>query len=283
VLRSADWLHRELAGTSVHLAPYVRAEGGARDEGLEGRMAAIRSIATLGRAAREEGGIKVRQRLDRLVCVAPGMTEGELADLVPLLAAELNVKRVELASSGAQLVRLEAKANFRSLGKRFGKATPLAAKAVSALPDASLQALERGESVTIALDGESHPVLPEDVELRRHPVGELLVQSEGGVFAALDPTITPELRAEGIAREVVSRVQRLRKETGLAVSDRIELALGSGTAAVRAALAAREEWIASEVLAVTITVVEQLTGTYQARQMVELDDATAEIALTKVG
>ncbi|HYD54248.1 MAG TPA: isoleucine--tRNA ligase, partial [Gemmatimonadaceae bacterium] len=116
----SDWLHRELVGASVHLAPFVREAAPAVDAALEARMAAVRTIAALGRAAREDRGLKVRQPLGRLVCVAPGLTEQDLAPLVHLLAAELNVKRVEFATSGAQLVRLEAKANFRSLGKRFG-------------------------------------------------------------------------------------------------------------------------------------------------------------------
>jgi len=278
-----DWLHRELVGTSVHLAPFVRREAAAPDAALEERMAAIRRLAALGRSAREERGIRVRQPLSRLVCVASGLGAAELGPLLPLLAAELNVKRVELATSGAQLVRLEGKANFRSLGKRFGKATPLAARAVAALSDPELQRLERGEPVTIEVEGATHPVHLEDVELQRHPVGELAVQSEGGFFAAIDPTLTPELIAEGVAREIVSRVQRLRKESGLAVSDRISLTIASTSTAVREAATAHLGWIADEVLAVETAVLEQLRGSDQATQTVDLDDATAEIAITKVG
>jgi isoleucyl-tRNA synthetase len=279
----SDWLHRELAGTSVHLAPFVRDSAHGADSSLEARMAAIRAIATLGRSAREERGIKVRQPLARLVCIAPGLGESDLRELLPLLASELNVKQVDFAASGAQLVHLEAKANFRSLGKRFGKATPVAAREVARLDDAALQALERGETVTIRVDDASHHVLPEDVEIQRHPAGDLVVHSEAGFFAAIDPAITPELRSEGMAREVVSRVQRLRKEAGLAVSDRIALAVASASTEVRMALETHRDWIAEEVLAAELSVHEGLTGTYQARQTVELDDATAEIAITKVG
>src|SRR5438105_2985605 len=135
-----DWIHRELTGGSVHLAPFVResapASAGvtARDHDLEAAMDAVRRLATLGRAARETVKIPVRQPLGELVAVTPfegpgavGAVAGLIRELEPLLAAELNVKRVRWAASGDALVTLEAKANFRALGKRFGKATPLAA------------------------------------------------------------------------------------------------------------------------------------------------------------
>ena len=108
-----DWLHRELTGESVHLAPFVRDGGASSDQALEAQMASIRTLATLGRAAREQAGINVRQPLSRLVCVAPRMSEASLAPLLPILASELNVKHVEVATSADALVTLEAKANFR--------------------------------------------------------------------------------------------------------------------------------------------------------------------------
>src|SRR6476659_8807201 len=126
-----DWLHRELTGTSVHLAPYVRGGSPASDTALERVMDAVRTLATLGRGAREQAGIAVRQPLGRMVCVAPGVSDAALRELLPVLAAELNIKSIELATSGDSLVTLEAKPNFRALGKKFGKKTPLAAEAVS--------------------------------------------------------------------------------------------------------------------------------------------------------
>src|SRR5205823_811414 len=104
----SDWVHRELTGESVHLAPFVAARGGRGDAALDAAMHAIRALARLGRAAREEVGIKVRQPLPKMVCVAPNVDESALEPLLPLLAAELNVKRVDVASSGDALVTLEA-------------------------------------------------------------------------------------------------------------------------------------------------------------------------------
>ena len=112
----SDWLHRELTGTSVHLAPYRRPEPAPSDPALERAMREIRTLARLGRAAREEAAIKVRQPLSRLVCVVPEALAADVGSLFDLLEAELNVKRVDLASSADSLVTLHAKPNFRSLG-----------------------------------------------------------------------------------------------------------------------------------------------------------------------
>jgi isoleucyl-tRNA synthetase len=275
-----DWMHRELTGDSVHLAPFARA-GVPREEGLEAAMGAIRTLARLGRAAREEAGIKVRQPLSRLVCVAPHVDESQLRELAPLLAAELNVKRVEIASSGDALVSLEGKPNFRALGKKFGSRTPLAAQAVAAFTSDELRAFLGGEPLGVTVDGVSHLLGSEDLTIIRRAAGELAVQEEGGFFAAVDPSLTAELKGEGLARELVSRVQRMRKEAGLAVSDRIVLTITTGPE-VRDVLGRHGPWIAAEVLAVELVAVDELSGNYDATQTVDLDGVTAHVALTKV-
>src|SRR6185436_8464591 len=107
-----DWMHRELTGESVHLAPFIRAKRTSRDRPLEDAMSAIRQLATLGRAAREEAKIKVRQPLTRAVCVAPARDQHLLDELTPPLMAELNVKALTFAVSSDSLVSLRAKATF---------------------------------------------------------------------------------------------------------------------------------------------------------------------------
>ena len=278
----SDWLHRELTGSSVHLARYVRSGAPAtRDEGLERAMAAIRTLATLGRAAREQAGIKVRQPLGRMVVVAPRVTEADLAPLMPLLASELNIREVAFASSGDTLVTLEGKPNFRTLGKKFGKATPDAARQVAALSSEALRRFAAGDPVTITAGGATHRLDAEDVDLRRLSAGALVVAEELGFFAAIDPEITPALQGEGRARELVSRVQRLRKESGLAVSDRIVLTV-AGSTAVHDVLEAHADWIKSEVLATELVREASLSGTYHATTAVDLDGITADVAITRV-
>jgi isoleucyl-tRNA synthetase len=276
-----DWMHRELTGESVHLAPFLRGGDVGRDEGLEQAMAAIRTLARLGRAARETARIKVRQPLSRLVCVAPRVDEATLQDLAPILGAELNVKRVEFVSSGDALVTLEAKPNFRALGKKFGSRTPLAAHAVAAFTGDDLRAFLRGEPVAVTVDAVPHLLSLDDLTIIRRATGDLVVEEEGGFFAAVDPTLTEDLKAEGLARELISRVQRMRKEAGLAVSDRIMLTIAGGQG-VRDVLERHGQWIAAEVLAAELVVADELTGNYDATQAVDLDGVTAYVAITKV-
>ena len=277
-----DWLHRELTGTSVHLAPYVRVSAPPSDAPLERVMEAVRTLATLGRAAREQASINVRQPLDRMVCVAPGVSESALRALLPVLAAELNIKRIDLATSGDALVTLEAKPNFRALGKKFGKKTPLAADAVSAFTSEHLRRFEQGGELVVTVDGETHGLELDDLTIIRRASGSLVVQEQHGFFAAIDPEITPALRAEGVAREVISRVQRMRKEAGLAVSDRIRLWV-SGDASVRDAAETHRAWIADEVLATALVIGEapREIGHTLARQALDLDEIRGDLALTK--
>ena len=276
----SDWIHRELTGESVHLASFVRAHAVPAEPLLESGMDAARRLATLARAAREEAGVRVRQPLSRMVCVVPeGMREA-VEPLTELLASELNVKSVELATSSDALVRLEAKANFRTLGKRFGKSTPQAAAAVAGLHSDALRALERGEQVFITVEGEAHALSLEEVTIIRRAAGELVVAEEGEYFAAIDPAVSAELREEGLARELVSRVQRLRKESGFAVSDRIALVVW-GDSEVESAARAFGAWVSEEVLARELVVGERRETDNPVYELV-LDGRTLSIAIRRL-
>lgn len=278
-----DWIHRELTGDSVHLASYVRPHPFAPLPTLEAAMREIRALASLAHAAREAARAKTRQPLARLVCVTGPLDAAAHAlvlELASVLAAELNVKRVEFATSADALVTLEAKPNFRALGKKWGKETPRAAAAVSALTAESLRAYERGEPVLISVDGRDHALAADDLVVQRRASGALVVEEDGARFAAIDPTVTPALRDEGIAREVVSRIQRLRKESGLAVSDRIRL-YAAGPAEFARVLEAYRPWIAGEVLAREVVVRDALPADVGPAVTLDLDGLTAHIALTR--
>ena len=281
-----DWIHRELTGESVHLVQQYgpdRADAASADaKALDEAMSAIRALASAGRAARETAKVNVRQPLSRMVCVTgprSAAAQALVPELVPILRAELNVKGVEFATSADALVSLEAKPNFRALGKVFGKETPKAAAAVQSLHSGTLLAFERGEPVLVNVDGREHQLTADDLTIVRKASGTLVVQQDGPLFAAIDPTVTPELRAEGIARELVSRTQRLRKERGLAVSDRIILHI-AGPALVAGAAETHRQWIAGETLARTVHVAHAPVDPSQA-VAVELDGVTAHVSLTK--
>jgi isoleucyl-tRNA synthetase len=245
---ASDWLHRALAGTSVHLARFP-VPSRRRERDLEGAMDAVRRLASLARAARDERGIRVRQPLARMQVAMPATVRSAVSDgLLELLRLEVNVKKVEVVESDTDLVRLRAKPNFRTLGKRYGKRTPAIAAAAQGLGSEALRSLEQGQTATLELEGESVTFLPEDVVVEREVASDWLVGSDGPFVAALDPRLSPELRGEGLAREVINRVQRLRKEAGYAYTDRIVLWI-SGDDLVLSAVRDHAAFIQGETLA----------------------------------
>ena len=277
----SDWMHRQLTGGSVHLAPYLSAGLVESDPGLDDAMDAVRTLSRLGRAAREAIGIKVRRPLARLVCVVPRVGEDALEPVVPLLAAELNVKRVEFVSSGDNLVTLEAKPNFRSLGRKFGKRTPVAAQAILGFSEEQLRSFLRGGALVVSVDGESHALELDDLTVVRRAAGGLVVQEEAGFFVALDPEVTAELEIEGYARELISRVQRMRKESAFAVSDRISVRV-AGDDVVRQVIDAHGAWISEEVLATELVFGNEAGPEGPDVHAIDLDGTTAFVAITRI-
>jgi isoleucyl-tRNA synthetase len=245
---SSDWLHRALAGTSVHLAGWPESPRAA-DPALDEAMGAVRRLASLARAARESGKIRVRQPLGRLGIAVPASVRGPVLDrLLPILQAEVNVKEIVVAASDLELVQLKAKPNFRSLGKRFGKETQLIAQAVTQLTADQIRALEAGGQVTADVNGRPIVYFSEDIVVEREVAIDWLVASDGPFVAALDPVLTSELIQEGLAREIVHYVQRLRREAGYAVADRVALGVSGAEAIVETAKQYRA-FIVGETLA----------------------------------
>ncbi|MGH7499403.1 MAG: DUF5915 domain-containing protein, partial [Gemmatimonadales bacterium] len=220
-----------------------------RDESLETAMDAVRRVASLAHAARQQRRLAVRQPLARMQVAVPAAVRAAMSNgLLDLLRQEVNVKQVEVVATDTDLVRLRAKPNFRSLGKRYGKRTPAVAAAAVDLGSDALRALEQGRTATLELEGEVVTFLPEDIVVEREVASDWLVASDGPFVAALDPRLSPDLRDEGIAREVVNRVQRLRKEAGYAYTDRVVLWV-SGDDLVLDAVRRHAEFIQGETLA----------------------------------
>jgi isoleucyl-tRNA synthetase len=281
---ASDWLHRAITGRSVHLAgwPLVTGTGGitvpspalagsgSTDPQLEVAMDAIRRLASLARAARERGKLRVRQPLATLQVAVPAAARGPVFDrLLGILQAEVNVKRIETVASDTDLVRLKAKPNFRSLGKRYGKQTPEVAKAAERLTPDQVRTLEAGGEARLDVNGMEVVYFPPDVVVEREVTTTWLVESAGPYVAALDPTIDSTLAAEGLARELVHHVQRLRREAGYLVSDRIALGI-EGPPAVVAAVEGHREFIATETLVRSLEVGRPVPGA-DLKQAVEVE------------
>jgi len=279
----ADWLHRAFAGTSVHLAPFPFAGMGAvRNEQLEEGMRQVRILARLGRAARDRVKIRVRQPLGTLQAVVPSQ-ETVTEELLAVLKDELNVKRVQFLQSSGDLVTLRAQPNFRVIGKRFGGQTQAAAQAIRELGSDALRAFRGGEPLYIELGGAQQALEAADLEIVEEAAGDLVVETDEGCTITLDPTVDEALRLEGLARELVNRIQRLRKEGGLAVSDRISLAVyGDGDVALT--MEKHGAWIAAETLANSVTSAGVPDDEWRdAVQEVDLDGVSAGIGVRRAG
>ena len=279
----ADWLHRSLTGgDSAHLAPFPMPDPDILDQELEDEMATVRTLVSLGRAAREEVRIRVRQPLRTLQVVLPG-GQRLREELIGVLSDELNVKEVVFLDSAEELVTLVPRPNFRALGPRFQQASETAAAAIRDLDDEALRAFQDGEATAITVDGEVVQLEPDWVEVSEAAVRDLVVKSHDAHSVALDPTLDPELKTEGMARELVNRIQRLRKDAGLDITDRIRLGI-EGPAEVHEALSRFEEFIARETLALEVSrgPVGSSFG-YDAVLEDEIDGSPVRVALSRTG
>jgi isoleucyl-tRNA synthetase len=244
-------LRNDGAPESVHLATWPAADHSLIDEQLSAQMALARRLVELGRSARSAAVLRVRQPLGRALVGAEGFTDLP-AELRAQIAEELNVHELEpLAAVGEELVEYSVKPNFRALGKQFGKGTPAVAAAIQAADPAALSAeLRSAGTASVEVHGAPVRIGPDDVIVTQTPRTGWAVASEGGEAVALDIAITPELRREGLAREVVRLVQDARKSDGLHVSDRISLRWTTADPELAAALTEHGDLIRSEVLAI---------------------------------
>ncbi len=247
VVRSVD----PDAPESVHLATWPSFDAAAVDVQLSEGVALARRLVELGRAARADAKVRTRQPLRRAL-VPSAAWERLDEELRAEIAEELNVGSVESLASAGDLVDHSAKGNFRALGKRFGKQTPVVAAAIAAADAAVLaQALGSDGVATVTVDGEDVEVRPEEVIVSERPREGWSVVNEQGETIALDLELTPELVRAGLAREVVRLVQEARKTSGFEVSDRITLTW-QADGELAAALREHEQVVAREVLAVEV-------------------------------
>jgi isoleucyl-tRNA synthetase len=285
----ADEIYDNLDGSlaSVHLCDFPLGEElPARDAGLEQAMATARETVSLGLGARGQAKIKVRQPLREAVVVAAGRERAAIERLADVVRDELNVRRVRFVSGAQELGHYEVKANYRRLGPLFGKDMPLAAQAVAALDPARVAALVQGADdgdttrIGISVAGREHELSAADVILTMQAPEGYSVEREGAHAVALDLTIDDELRREGHAREIVHAVQSARKSAGLAVEDRIELAL-SGDQALLDAAAEHAERLAAETLAVELSLANDRGTANGHREVASIDGLPLSIALRR--
>jgi isoleucyl-tRNA synthetase len=249
----AEEVFTNLTGAeSVHLETWPTYDEGLIDQGLLDGMRVARQLVALGRSARAKARVKTRQPLPKALAVVPAAERAEVTALSRLIAEELNVKALELVDSLEELVHYSIKPNFRALGPRFGARMPTIAASLAAMGPQEVRELREqvaaGGPVSLAVDGEVLTLEAADLDVRAEKREGYEVEHEGPYGVALDVEVSPELRAEGLAREAVRAVQDARKEAGLDIADRIGLYLEAG-GELADAIAAHEAWILGEVLA----------------------------------
>ncbi|MFK0289594.1 isoleucine--tRNA ligase [Streptomyces sp. NPDC090442] len=237
------------APDSVHLTTWPVADRALIDPALSAQMQLVRRLVELGRATRAESGVKTRQPLSRALVGAHGFADLS-EDLRAQIAEELNVSSLAaLSHVGGSLVDTTAKANFRALGRRFGKGVQAVAKAIAAADAAALSLALREGTAGVEVDGETVALTPEEVIITETPREGWSVASDAGATVALDLEITPELRRAGLARDAIRLIQEARKNSGLDVADQIALRWTTTDDEVRTALTDHAPLIADEVLA----------------------------------
>lgn len=260
--------------TSVHLESYPVADETLRDPALEAAVARLEQAVLMGRNLREEIKVKGRVPLRSLTVIHGDKAAlDELRLLEPYLCDELNVQRVDFDSDERAWLTLSARANFKKLGARLGKRMKEVAAAIERLSADDIRRLEHGEPVTAA----GEPITLDEVEIRRAPRdAKVTLQAHPLVAIALDPTVTPEQREEGLAREVRRRIQMARKLARVRLDAKVALkvyVLGE----LREAAEARRAWLESETIS-TITFVDALEG--EGVERFDIDGDTLTIALT---
>ena len=237
---------------SVHLSTWPEWSDEQISDTLRDQVDLTRRLVELGRSARATSGVKTRQPLQRALVAAPGwdaLPEGLQAQI----RDEVNVLSLESLSGTDELVDVSLKANFKTLGARYGKSTPEIAAAVAAADANALVEALRSGSATVTASGVDYEIGPDDVVVTEVPREGWTVASDSGESLALDLALTPELIGQGIARDVTRLIQDARKTSGLDISDRISVIWESGNESTISALTSHADLIASEVLATTWT------------------------------
>jgi len=251
--RNLNSITRQETAESVHLAFIPEVEESAIDPELESRMERAEKIVELVRAMRMKANLKVRQPLKRIILpVASDAERRAIEQMQDVILDEINVKAIEFVTDDSGLVKKRAKANFKSLGPKFGKGVKQVAERIKEMSGTEIAELERSGEIALNVNGSAVTITPADIEVVREDIHGWLVETDQGLTVALDTALTDDLIAEGFAREFVNRVQNMRKDAGFDVTDRIAIFYRT-SARLADAIKKMQEYIKSETLCVTLS------------------------------
>jgi isoleucyl-tRNA synthetase len=245
---------------SVHLAEFPKADTNAINKVLERKMENAQTISSLVLSLRAKEKIKVRQPLQKIMIPVDNKQQKEEIEAVAdLIKHEVNIKEIELLEDASDILVKQIKPNFKTLGPKFGKDMKLISNAINSLGSDEIKKIEQNGSLDVEVNGKNITLGLEDVEITSQDIEGWLVANEGALTVALDVTINEELRKEGIARELVNRIQNLRKDSGFEVTDRIDVQLQNDKQVV-AAVASNEEYIKSETLTEDLKIIDNVNN-----------------------
>ncbi len=262
---------------SVHLAHFPEYDSSFVDKDLEHKMQKAQAVCSLVLSLRQKEKIKVRQPLQRIMIpVLNEADKAEIDDIASLIKSEVNVKEIELIDDASGILVKQIKPNFKNLGPRFGKDMKLIANKIQSFDQETIKVLEQTGSFDIEINNKIITLGTDDVEISSQDIEGWLVANSGPLTVALDITITPELKKEGIARELVNRIQNIRKDSGLEVTDRIEIVIKENKS-IQEAVATNEAYIKNETLTETIEfATDVINGTEIA-----FDDIATQLIIKK--
>ena len=271
----ADQLYRDLGGEcqSVHLEQFPKWDDALIDHELEARMEMAQKITSMVLALRRKVNIKVRQPLQAIMIPASDEQKRHIEAVKELIMNEVNVKELRFVDGQGILVK-KVKCNFRTMGKKFGKLMKAVAAAVEGLSQEQIAALETNGTIAVEVEGQQLTIEAVDVDIISEDIPGWLVSNEGNLTVALEVELTDELRQEGMARELINRIQNLRKEGGLEITDRINVVVEPNDAVV-AAIAAFGEYVKTQVLA------DDIKFAANDGAEVDFDDFKLHIAIAK--
>ncbi|MFJ1323417.1 isoleucine--tRNA ligase [Capnocytophaga canis] len=280
----AEVLYRDLvSGTqketaeSVHLTIFPTTDKSFIDRSLESKMEKAQNISSLVLSLRKKEMIKVRQPLQKIMIPVSNEAEKrEIEAVADLIKSEVNVKEIELLEDASGTLVKQIKPNFKTLGPRFGKDMKLVVAQIQNFTQEDVQNIEKNREIIIKLAEKDVTLSIEDVEITTQDIEGWLVASSGNLLVALDIHITDELRKEGIARELVNRIQNIRKDSGFDVTDKINICIQKQKA-VEEAVSDNLEYIKSETLTSELTFAENVSG-----EPIEFDDIVTKILVEKV-
>lgn len=264
---------------SVHLSYFPKADKHLIDQHLEEKMTLAQNISSLVHSLRKKHTIKVRQPLSRiLIPVLQPKVKAQIQDVEDLILSEVNIKNIEYIDDTSGVLVKKIKPNFKKLGKEYGPRMKDIAAIIQAFGQNEIKQLERDKILPVTLNGQSVNLTLEDVDISSEDIPGWIVASEDGLTVALDITITEDLRKEGISRDIVNRVQNLRKDMGLEVQDKIKIDVQLSSDLVNAALEANKEYICAETQAMELNLKEQVEGA----NALDMDDFVLNLKITVV-